>query len=288
MPFAVTSGADLRYNVFQFSKTTEIQNYMKRTLGIALSLLISLSLSAQKVDYKSGLINVEGKDLAKVVKIKDKGSFGLTSTFELYSMSGEKLVIATIATDFDEDKSDNSSYFYRFSFLTANQVAIFTLNKLGAEKAFAKLIGQSGILVNDQVDPKQLSEFIATKSRNPKASIEYHLVQRNFSMPVSVKDGQVFQANTLVGRFKDITSKEGLDTYEFSLPDGLVVARASFTGGNNAKNCSVTTFKDKTEHSAAMPFDGTYGKTIFRTSDFDRNNITVRNIASWLVKQQYL
>lgn len=70
---------------------------MKRLTGVFVALLIAGPLMAQKVNYKSGLLQVDEKDIAKIVRIKDKEGFGLTSTYELYSMSGEKLIIATIA-----------------------------------------------------------------------------------------------------------------------------------------------------------------------------------------------
>lgn len=90
---------------------------MKQLIIILLSVLVSGDLLAQKIDYKSGLLPVDGKDLDKLVKIKDKGDFGLTSTYELQSMSGETLIIARLATNFVPDRNDNSAFYYQFTFL---------------------------------------------------------------------------------------------------------------------------------------------------------------------------
>lgn len=255
-----------------------------------LSALFTLTLGqlyAQKIDYKNGLINVDGKDIARVVKIKDKATFGLTSTYELQSLSGEKLIVAAISTEFAESRNDNTSHYYRFSFLPANQVGIFSLGKLTTEKSFARLIGESGIVTNNTLDPEKVKELIARKSSNPIASVEYDLVSRNRMMPVMVRDGEVYQGNVLIGNFKDITGRSGTDTYEFSLPTGLIVAKVTFTGGNNAKNASVTTTKDKRTQTASIASPETTKMVILSPGE-DRNFVVLKRIAGWLVSNKYL
>lgn len=261
---------------------------MKRLIGIFVVLLIAGPLVAQKVNYKSGLLQVDGKDIAKIVRIKDKESFGLTSTYELYNLAGEKLIIAAIATNFVPNRNDNSSYYYQFTFLPVDKVGIFSLGKLGAEKSFAKLIGESGIIVNDQIDPKLVAEMLARKSQNPVVAVEYHLVQRDKMGPPFIKENQIFQANSLIGLFKDISTRKEFDTYEFRLPDGLVVAQVTFTGGNGAQNCMVSTNKDGMTQRAAIPSKGIYGALAVRSEGMDRNEIVLRQIASWLVRNHYL
>jgi len=259
---------------------------MKKVLLMGAFLLGIFPAFAQKVDYKDGLIKADGKDIAKVVKIKDKENFGLTSTYELYSLSGEKLIIATLSTEFKEARDDNSSYYYRFTFLTANQVGIFALSKLSTEKSFAKLIGQSGIVVNDSIDSRQLTEFIARRGSNPKIAKEYRLVNRNRMFGVLVKqDNQITQGNVLIGLYKDISNGPDVDTYQFSLPDGLILARVSFRGGNNAENFSVTTEKDELTQMVKIPTDGKYGKIL---SSIDRNVMALERIAKWLADHNYL
>lgn len=257
--------------------------HLKRTALLLAIFICTTQLKAQKVDYKDDIIKVDGKEVAKVVKIKDKANMGLTSTYELHSLKGEKLIIAAITTEFEEAWNDNSSYYYRFSFLTADQTAIFALGKLSTEKSFAKLIGQSGIVVNDSLDYNKLAEFIATKSRNPKRIVNYDLVRRNMLFPVFAKpDNSILQGTTLIGKFKDMSKRPDVDTYEFMLPDGLIVARISFRGGNNARNFIVHTSRDNYTRAVILPD----GDKIMASSE--RNLVVLQRLARWLVEAKYL
>jgi hypothetical protein len=245
---------------------------------------------AQKVDYRSGTINIDGKDVAKVIRIKDKGNFGLTASYELDNMAGTKLVIATIATDFVPSRNDGDGYYYRFTFLSTGQVAIFGLSKFGPEKAFAKLLGEGGVVVNDQLDVAKVSELIALKSKNPKAQIAYNLVKRNYMMPVMIKENQIMQGLDQIGVFKDVTlNGADQDAYEFSLPSGLIVARTTFKAGKGGvKNCIITTNKDGVTRMVDISDGGTYGESIVRSEGVDRHQETIKKIAKWLVKNEYL
>lgn len=102
-------------------------------------------------------------------------------------MSGEKLIIAAPATEFDSDKNDNSTFYYRVTFLTANQVGIFKVASLGQEKSFAKLIGNSGIMINDKADEVKVKEFIAAKGVTPKLLVNYTQVARDKRWPIFFK-----------------------------------------------------------------------------------------------------
>jgi len=250
--------------------------------------LISVPATAQKVNYKNGLLQVDEKDVAKIVRIKDKETFGLTATYELYSLAGEKLILATLANGFVPSRNDNSTYYYQVTFRTLDKVGIFSLNKLGAEKSFAKLIGESGIVIDGKLDPKLVTELIARKSQNPEVVIEYHLVRRDRSDIVLIKENGIYQGNMLIGRFRDISGRREFDTYEFSLPDGLVIGTASFTGGNGAQNCTVSTNKDRRTQNAAIPSKGIYGALTARSEGMDRNAIVLKQIATWLAKNDYL
>lgn len=256
---------------------------------MAFMVLMAISVLAQKVEYKNGMISAEGKNLAKVNKIKDRENFGLTSTYELVNMKGAKLVIATISTEFAEDRNDNSNYYYRFSFLSTNQTGIFSLSKLGVEKGFARLMGESGIIVNDQLDADKIAELIARKGRTPKVTTEYKLVKRFMSHPVTMRDSnRIFQGDH-IGNFKDIsqeTSRRGdFDTYEISLPSGLIVAKVTFTGGANTQNFTVSTFKDNSTRNVSIPFQPIKGIVI---SSRDRNEPAIKRISNWLVANKYL
>lgn len=248
-----------------------------------------LTLIAQKINYKSGILQVDEKDVAKVVKIKDKENYGLTSTYELYSLGGEKLALATIATDFKADRGDNTSYYYRVTFLTVNQVGIFSLSKLGPEKSFAKLIGEGGIVVNDQLDSRFVTELIARRGRTPVVQAEYVLIKRNRLFPIVFKDNDIYQDDVLIGQFKDISSRREFDTYEFSIVTGLVAARVNYTGGNGAKNFTVSTTESNSTQNISIKSNGmTYGKLLLRSEGMDRNDIVLKRIAKWLVDEEYL
>lgn len=260
----------------------------KKLAIVLIAVVMGSSVYAQKVNYKSGLLQVDGVDVAKIVKIKDKENFGITSTYELYNMSDEKLIIATIASNFIPDRNDNTSYYYRLSFLSVSQTGIFSMSKLGPEKSFAKLIGESGIMVNGQIDVKLLNELIATKSKDPRIAIEYNLVKRVAGFPVTVDDNKVFQGQVQIGQFKDITSSKDYDTYEFKLPEGLVVATVSFSGGNGAQNCTVSTNKDRRTQNGAIPSKGKFGELSVRSEGMDRNAIALAAISRWLVTNGYL
>lgn len=136
---------------------------IKAVITSVVLLLLAGPLAAQSVSYKSGMLSVDGKEIAKIVKLK--AGFAQPANYELYSMSGEKLIIAVLASDLPPDPQNNTDFYYRFSFLTTSQVGLFTLSILNAEKSFAKLIGQSGIIVDDKLKEAKINEFIALKSK---------------------------------------------------------------------------------------------------------------------------
>lgn len=158
---------------------------MQKTILAILLIFSSGLVMAQEVEYKKGMIKVDGKDYVKLEVTKQ--NFGLTKLFEAFSLSGEKLIIAAPATEFDADKNDNSNLYYRVTFLTANQVGIFKVASLGQEKSFAKLIGNSGIMVNDKADETKVKEFIAAKGVTPRLLVNYTQVARDKRWPISSK-----------------------------------------------------------------------------------------------------
>jgi hypothetical protein len=114
---------------------------------------------------------------------------------------------------------DNSFYYYRFTFLTANQVAIFPISRLGSEKSFAKLIGAANIITDDDLNTAKVTEFIAYKSMNPTVAADYIVVQRSHIYPIVLKEDQIIeQERKLIGWFKDLGSVTDVDSYQFSLP----------------------------------------------------------------------
>ena len=147
---------------------------MKRIMLLTLLVVLFAGTYAQDVDYKKGMIKVDGEDYLRL-EVK-KENFGLTKSFEVYSLSDKKIIIAAVATEFEQDKRDNSYMFYRVTFLTSNQIGIFKIPSLGQEKGFAKLIGGSGIMARDTTNDAKVREFIAAKGASPRIAVDYTVV----------------------------------------------------------------------------------------------------------------
>lgn len=260
---------------------------MKKLFLLGLSVLTTTTLLAQKFEYKDGVLNIDGQDVAKIIKTKDTENLGLTSTFEVTSMSGEKLIIAAWAGEFEQDPNNNMDHFYRLTFLTANQIGIFSVSKLNTEKSFAKLLGKSGIFADGKLDDKKVQEFIAKKGKAPKIAVDYTLVNRNKSWPLNLtSDKTITQDSKVIGNFKDVSVKaNGYDTYEFTLPSGVMIAKVTFTGGNNAQNCEMFTLKDNLKRIVPI---ASADKIEFSASSIDRNQWVLERIVKWLVANQYL
>jgi hypothetical protein len=256
---------------------------MKRLFALFIAAMFFVPAIAQKIDYKNNVISVDGKDLVKVNRIKK--NFGLTSDFEVYSLSGKKLIIAVIAPDFIPPNNDNSFYYYRFTFLTADQVGVFKVNKLWAEKSFVKLIGSANIFANDDVDPGLLKDFIARASENPPIALDYTRVSRNFAAPVVLNEDKTISQQNVIGRFTDVTNDPNVDTYEISLPNSVLVAKIKFTGRNNAQNFDVYTPKDNAHRIIPLH---TADHVIASSNTADRNDVALLRIVKWLVSQGYL
>lgn len=257
---------------------------MKRSVLLLVLIAATVNIQAQDVDYKKGMIQVDGKDYAKLEV--NKQNFGLTKTFDVFSIGGEKIIIAVPATEFESDKNDNSYLFYRLTFLTANQVGIFKVASLGQEKSFAKLIGTSGILINDKADENKVKQFIASKGASPSIAVNYTLVARNKAWPIAIQqDKNIEQNSKIIGNFKPMGTVNGADYYEFALPSGVVVAKVSFTGGNNAQNMELFTAKDNLKRTVPIPQQD---KILAADVSLDKNLFTLRRVVKWLVDNQYL
>jgi len=262
---------------------------MQKILFILFTVALAYPLSAQKIkgEYNKGSILVNGEEMATMTKTKDTENLGLTSTFEVFSLSGEKLIIGAYAGEFEQDPNDDMNQFYRVSFLTTNQIGIFAVSKLGGEKSFGKLMANSGIFTDSGLDENKVKEFIAKKGKAPKIAIDYSIVGRDRSWPVSLnEDKTIEQQSKTIGSFKDVTvSGKGVDAYEFYLPSGVKIATVHFTGGNNAQNCEMHTMKDNSERTVAI----TTTETItMSASSIDRNQWVLERITKWLIANQYL
>lgn len=257
---------------------------MQKIFLLGLLFLVFKSVNAQEVDYKKGMIIVDGNDYARVEV--QKQNFGLTKSFELFSLSGKKIIIAVVATEFEQDKNDNSYLFYRFTFLTSNQVGIFKLSALSQEKSFAKLIGNSGILIKDSTNDEKVREFIASKGASPRIAVDYTVVPRDRAWPFSLKADKTIEQNSkIIGTFKPTSSYNEQDYYEFRLPSGIIIAKISFAGGNNAQNMEVFTAKDNLKRIVPMPQNE---KIIAADVSIDKNQFMLKRVVKWLIDNQYL
>lgn len=239
---------------------------------------------AQKVEYKNNTITVDKVAVGKVEV--EKENFGLTKNFNLLSMSGEKLVVAVLSTEFESDKSDNTNIYYRFTFLPTNQTGIFKLSVLSMEKGFVNLIGKSQIIDGDTLNPEKVDQFIASKSVTPKIAVNYTLVSRSKTWPVRLtEEKKVEQNNVEIGFFVPKMKTKTSSSYEFFLPSGILVAKVNFTGGNNAQNFEVFTPKNNQTRIASIP-----QKEVIKysSSAIDENEMTLKRIAKWLVDNGFL
>lgn len=250
----------------------------------AICLFAAFQMQAQKVEFKNGIIKVDDADYLKM-EVK-KTNFGLTKTFEVFSLAGEKLIIAVPATEFESDKTDNTYLFYRLTFLTSNQIGIFKISSLGQEKSFVKLIGNSGIIANDKTVDEKVKQFIATSGASPRIAVNYTLVNRSKNWPISLKKGgEIEQESAIIGNFKPSGSSNSVDFYEFSLPSGVIIAKLSFTGGNNAQNFELFTAKNNLKRMVPLP---TSDKILAADFSIDKNQFMLKRVTKWLVDNNYL
>lgn len=257
---------------------------MKTVLNFLFIVGINVVLYAQKVEYKNNIIAVDGNKIGKVEV--QKQNFGLTKNFNLYSMGGEKLVIAVLSTEFEGDKNDNTTMFYRFTFLPTNQVGIFKLSTLGMEKGFVNLIGKGGIVDGNTLNEGKVTELIASKGVSPRTAVNYTLVSRNKSWPIELKqDKSIEQGVEKIGFFTSTGNVGGQDSYEFFIPNGVLIAKVSFAGGNNAQNFELFSAKDNVRRVVAIPQKD---NVKFSSSVVDPNSLTLKRITAWLVQNGYL
>lgn len=257
---------------------------MKTIFIFLCALGINVFLSAQKVDYKNNTITVDGQKIGKVEV--QKQNLGLTKNFNLYSMEGEKLVIAVLSTEFEGDKNDNTSMYYRFTFLPTNQVGIFKLSTLGMEKGFVNLIGKSGVVEGNNLNEAKITELIASKGISPRTAVNYTLVSRNKSWPIELKETKAIeQGGEQIGFFNSTGNRNGQDFYEFFIPGGVLVAKVNFAGGNNAQNFELFSAKDNVRKVISIPQKD---NVKFLSSAVDPNALTLKRITAWLVQNGYL
>jgi len=257
---------------------------MRKIITLLLIAFVVQSLSAQKVDYKKNIISVDQKEIGKVEVQKE--NLGLTKNFVFNSKSGEKLVIAVLSTEYQNDRNDNTTLYYRFTFIPTNQVGIFKLSALGMEKGFANLIGSSGIVEGNTLNEQKVNELIASKGVTPRTTVNYMLVSRDRNWPIELKDTKsIEQGAKEIGFFTATGHFNGQDTYEFFIPGGVLVAKVSFAGGNNAQNFELFTPKDSQRRVVRLPVKEHVN---FHKSTVDPNALMLKRVTAWLVDNNYL
>lgn len=257
---------------------------MKTIFTFLCVLGINIFLLAQKVDYKNNIITVDGQKIGKVEV--QKQNLGLTKNFNLYSMEGKKLVIAVLSTEFEGDKNDNTSMYYRFTFLPTNQVGVFKLSTLGMEKGFVNLIGKGGVIEGNSLNEAKITELIASKGVSPRTAVNYTLVSRNKNWPIELKETKAIeQGGEQIGFFNPTGNRNGQDFYEFFIPAGILVAKVNFAGGNNAQNFELFSAKDNVRKVVSIPQKD---NVKFLSSAVDPNALTLKRITAWLVQNGYL
>lgn len=257
---------------------------MKHFFTLTAVICLAVSMSAQKVAYKKNIISVDGKTVAKVEVQKE--NFGLTKNFNLYSMDGEKLVIAVLSTEYQSDPNDNMGMFYRLTFVPTDQVGIFRLPTLGMEKGFADLIGKGQIVEGNNLNADKVAELITSKGVTPRTTVNYMLVVRNKRWPIELReDKTIEQGGEQIGFFTSTGHVNGVDMYEFFVPDGIMIVKVSFAGGNNAQNFELFTARDNVRKVIRIPQEE---KVDLHTSSIDPNALTLKRITAWLVENNYL
>src|SRR5690606_27807271 len=127
----------------------------------------------------------------------------------------------------------------------------------------------------------KVTQLIALKGVTPRTVVNYTLVVRNKNWPIELKNTKkIMQASEEIGFFNPTGSMAGQDTYEFFIPSGIMVAKVSFSGGNNAQNFELFTAKDNVRKVVSIPQKE---KVEFLKSDVDPNLLTLKRVTKWLV-----
>ncbi len=257
---------------------------MKKLLPLALLLLIFSTLSAQKVDYKEGLVSVDKQPVARITGTKNAALASLVKDYAVTNLEGKQLFTAIYSDLIPEDPNDNLSFYFEFRFEGLETPAYLPVSKLGGDKTIANHIGNFGLVKNQELDLYAVRALILKKGKTPPYRLKYTMVTRNRQFPIEIREaGQISQASTVVGLFKDQGTQSGLDTYAFQVPDGTTIAIATFAGGNNASNVKIKTLLDNVDHNIS-----TAGDPIQQIAAIDRNYFIVKKIAKWLVDSGYL
>ena len=136
------------------------------------------------------------------------------------------------------------------------------------------------------IDKVKMIQQMNKEGKMPDNRVDYSIVDRNRNWIIELQTDKTIKQNSkIIGSFADVTPDGGVDTYQFTLPSGVVVASVSFSDGNNAQKCDVTTMKDNLTRSAPIPLKDHIDKS---WSAIDRNYEALKRIVKWLIDNQYL
>ncbi|MEL6674154.1 MAG: hypothetical protein AAFR61_18255 [Bacteroidota bacterium] len=256
-----------------------MQNLTRLSLLTLCLLGLLSSLSAQKVKVKNGLLTVDGKETARIKATTNKELLGLVKDYKINNMAGDLLFEAVYSDLFPEDPNDNTIYYFEFSF-PERDPAYFKLGKLGTIRSLGNLIGKNGLIKDGALDMAAVDALIRKKGKTPPVTADYSMASRNRSWPVEMREkGKIEQNGVLIASYR----QQG-DAYHFFLPQGTLAATVRFSGGNNATNFLVETFKDKQKRNVQRPAEG----TIKAAAAIDPNYFALKRIVPWLVENNYL
>jgi uncharacterized protein YkuJ len=257
---------------------------MRNFLSLALLLLITFSLSAQKFKYKKGIIYADDKAVGKVVKTK--ANAGMANDYTVSNMQGDPLATASYFPDIPEDPNNNTVFYYKFEFTGMEEPAYLGVNKLGQEKSIAKYFVKYHLIKSGDLDPGAVQALIDKKGVEPPNVAKYELVKRNTSWPIELrKAGEIEQNGELIGTYKDLGKQsDGTDLYQFFHPEGVKIASVWFANGNNANRFIVETYKDNVKQTAT--FNVTDNITL--VAAIDRNYYALKRFIPWLIENKYM
>lgn len=252
-------------------------------ISLGLLLAAATGLQAQKVEYKEGLVSVDKQPVARISGVKNQAMMGLVKDYTATSLDGDTLFTAVYSDRIPESPDDNTIYYFEFRFRGLETPAYLPVSKLGGDKTIANHIGNFGLVKEQALDLNAVRALIQKKGKTPPYRLNYTMVARNRQFPVEIREaGKLSQASVQIGAFKDQGTQSGMDVYAFLLPDGTLIATASFAGGNRAASIRVQTLRDNLIH------DISGGEPVTQVAAIDRNYFTVKRIAQWLVERNYL
>jgi hypothetical protein len=258
---------------------------MKQIILFSALFCLSVSLFGQKVSVKNGELSIDNKVVALIQAEKNKEMMGLVKDFTVTNPAGELLFIAEYSSEIPEDPNDNLYYYFKFTFPALEEVAWLPVNKMGAEKSVGNLVGKNGLIRDGAIDADALGKLVAKKGKVPEVKEDYTMATRNRAFPVEIREvGKIQQAGELISNYTDKGTIGGSDVYDFYLPSGVLAARVSFSGGNNAPTAVFETMKDKQKRSVNL---NVQEKASF-VAAIDRNYLTIKRIANWLVENKYI